>query len=499
MAKKIHPKRLGFYLWNDGPYIYFFNGKCFGVNREIVNYLNFKANSFKMIKVLQIEWSHYLSFNPLSLPELMNNVYVYFEGEQKFELKAPGKEEIDSIFTECIEYYNTKIDKLVKNIGSKKKLEKSEESLISTKTDKSKISDFLNFQYRKRTLLRKKVCLKGAEPLPPIIQPVLHKQQKPKYKRATKKSKKTEQLNMLSPSRELKNHHQRNSVKNTQSKPIPHPIMPQNSLNNIQINNPPYLTQIKKFIYNLQVGSKPGCINSPENSKILKFRTIKPKEDFLFSPKLKNTSTHKLKEIPKNYVQLKRIPIHTFLKSHSDFQTNPAQNYTQIKNNIEFLPIYNHQNSFQTQNFNHHHTDQNVQDFPNIPHQNINQLNSYKQVQNNLDHIPTQNYQDSFGCTMFDEVRKQNLQFDNFGNPPISLTLPIQQNQFFENESDCYNYHREFPQESIMLNETEMMRIGSGKYYDNIGLSNLTPNMERTNDNQINMSSRLSNNQYLNL
>lgn len=174
MAIKVNPKSLKLYLWNDGPYIYFYDGNCGGINYKNLQYLNSKAKNYKIVKVLQIEWSEQLIFDYLTPKDAINTIYVYFQGEIKFKLNSPSFDEIDFVFLKCLEFHNNKIEKQVKNVG--KRLEKwcRERNIMKNSNNNSKILEYLspNLKYRRKYILKKKIEIKPDEKIPPEINPL---------------------------------------------------------------------------------------------------------------------------------------------------------------------------------------------------------------------------------------------------------------------------------------------------------------------------------------
>lgn len=118
MVILLNPNVLAKYLWKTGPYIYFFNGACGGANAEIVKYINHLSDLHPKLKIFQIDWKEQQRYCRKFFQEL-NKVFLYFEGEKKFEVFNPTKKEIEFLFLKCTEYYNENLKNKIKNIGAK--------------------------------------------------------------------------------------------------------------------------------------------------------------------------------------------------------------------------------------------------------------------------------------------------------------------------------------------------------------------------------------------
>lgn len=166
MVQYLPIKKLRNFLSHIGPYMYFYDADSYGGNRIPLSYINSQAEIHKMVKIFRIKWEEQLTYNPMIIYQKRYNIFVYFEGNQKFEITNPSISDIDFLFRKCIEYHNSKIDYKIKNIGSKIKLKtnKINESTIKRRSLEGK-SMYLERQ--KKNLLKRKVMPFKME-LPPI-------------------------------------------------------------------------------------------------------------------------------------------------------------------------------------------------------------------------------------------------------------------------------------------------------------------------------------------
>lgn len=102
MSIPIDTTGLGRTLYRRGPYIYCFDGKCGGTNKEIVDYINDMAIKFPMIKVFRADWNDKIRKHPLTSIEEMNKVFIYYNGSKCNEKYIPSKETINLLFAETV-------------------------------------------------------------------------------------------------------------------------------------------------------------------------------------------------------------------------------------------------------------------------------------------------------------------------------------------------------------------------------------------------------------
>lgn len=150
---------LPYYLCRRGPYIYYFNHQQEGLDSEILNYINFISNLHGKLKVLQIEWSEYIKRNPQISCDELKKIYIYFMREKKHEIINPTKDDIDSLFIKCIQYFNKKIDVIADNRGCLGKLNpKYGEDLLEPRFIKKFSSeDLIDLEGRRRHYRYKKI------------------------------------------------------------------------------------------------------------------------------------------------------------------------------------------------------------------------------------------------------------------------------------------------------------------------------------------------------
>lgn len=119
MAKIIKTAKLPSQIWRPGPYIYFYDGKCGGINEEYVKYINYLAAKYKDLNVLQIDWDDKLKFQPRTQPCELNKIYLFNNGIEIECLSLPQKEEIFKLFENAIKLYNLHVERKARNFGSK--------------------------------------------------------------------------------------------------------------------------------------------------------------------------------------------------------------------------------------------------------------------------------------------------------------------------------------------------------------------------------------------
>lgn len=121
MVIQLPAKRLANYLWQPGPYMYFYSGAFGGTHAEIMQYINYVSNIHPKLVVFEVQWRDPSYYKYTSSIEDINKIYVHFEGEKKYEINNPTKQQIDFLFVKCIQFHNIKIEKQIKNIGSRTK------------------------------------------------------------------------------------------------------------------------------------------------------------------------------------------------------------------------------------------------------------------------------------------------------------------------------------------------------------------------------------------
>lgn len=158
MAEKICTTVLERYLNRKGPYVYFYDGNCEGLNETIVKYSNEMASKFPQIKVFQIDWLQAIRNHPYIQQSDMNKLFLIFNGQKVEEKQITDIETINYVFKRAVETYNMNITRRAKNLGSNpyKIVEKAknfnfEDFLLTEKIKNKKL------KLRQKRVLKKKI------------------------------------------------------------------------------------------------------------------------------------------------------------------------------------------------------------------------------------------------------------------------------------------------------------------------------------------------------
>lgn len=119
MAILVNTQKIGIFLNRNGPYLYFYDGKCGGVNGEIVKFGNVFASRYPKLKVFQVDWYDKITKHPFTDPSEMNKMYLYSFGNKIEEKLIKDKQTIDFIFKRTVECYNEHIEIKIHKQGSK--------------------------------------------------------------------------------------------------------------------------------------------------------------------------------------------------------------------------------------------------------------------------------------------------------------------------------------------------------------------------------------------
>lgn len=119
MVKEITPSRIRQFLSKRGPYVYYFNGECQGLNKDLVNHMHEFYKKIKDITFLEIKWKEYKQFRNIKSDEEMNYLYAYYNGLEKYCEKNPELKNLEIFFIKCIDLLQKTIEESIKNIGSR--------------------------------------------------------------------------------------------------------------------------------------------------------------------------------------------------------------------------------------------------------------------------------------------------------------------------------------------------------------------------------------------
>lgn len=181
MSIKIEPQKLSLYLYQWGPLIYYFNGKCRGINENLVINMNTMSLVYPKLKVFEIDWKKQNLKFSRTKPEDFNKVFLYFDGQKQMEENAPNEIQIKNMFHKCIEFYNLKQERLAKNVGcmGKRKPKYLTDDHINKNTIDYK--DLKEIRKRKRVMLNRKLKILNDEEIARIKEEKSHLIIKPQY------------------------------------------------------------------------------------------------------------------------------------------------------------------------------------------------------------------------------------------------------------------------------------------------------------------------------
>lgn len=134
MAKLIEAKSLDRIIWRTGPYVYFYDGKCSGYNKTLVDNMNRMATNHPDLKVFVIDWMKKREFFSYAPDDQMNAVYLFFDGKQIERIYYPNLSNINHLFEKAVQFYNQNIDRRIKNIGSQRMTNNLKEVYLLGKT-----------------------------------------------------------------------------------------------------------------------------------------------------------------------------------------------------------------------------------------------------------------------------------------------------------------------------------------------------------------------------
>lgn len=154
MARKLSAKKFNTYTYRHGPYIVYFDGKCKGINLEIVKTMNEMATKYKKLNVFEIDWNDQISRDRLTPIEYLNKIFIYSKNIRQIEDYSPEK--VNEIFNSCILKHNAHVKMCAENIGSRGKRTLQNVRAVSPTTGRIIFSDkdLKQIEYTRKHILR---------------------------------------------------------------------------------------------------------------------------------------------------------------------------------------------------------------------------------------------------------------------------------------------------------------------------------------------------------
>lgn len=159
MLVKLHPKKLRKHLWRYGPFIYFYNGNGEAENKPIYEKIQEMAKTYYKLNIFEINFLDKMIYNPFTLSEESNNVYLYCCGILVEKLQKPDKKEIEELFIKAVKYHNQVLERKAKNVGTQPKIDYF---------DRNYDTNQIRTRYRLMNVKRN-YLLKGKIKLPPNL------------------------------------------------------------------------------------------------------------------------------------------------------------------------------------------------------------------------------------------------------------------------------------------------------------------------------------------
>lgn len=160
MAKEISTFAIRKYLGRQGPYIYFYDEKCEGLNHEMIEYINEKASKFPMIKVFKVDWTNKIRIHPHTPIDSKEKIFLYYGGRQVENLFFSDRPIIDYIFSKAAEFYNLNILNRVQNLGSNRRIIWEDDTKLDVqKIIKNEKLKEEKLKYRQDRLLKQKITI----------------------------------------------------------------------------------------------------------------------------------------------------------------------------------------------------------------------------------------------------------------------------------------------------------------------------------------------------
>lgn len=116
MSKLIEAGKLQNYLWREGPYIYYYNGDKRGFDQHLFHLMNCKAKIYKFITIFHIDFADQIKTYPYALSDIMEYIYLYYEGTLRLKSRTKDEKLIEEIFKMAINFHSKSFAKRGKKI-----------------------------------------------------------------------------------------------------------------------------------------------------------------------------------------------------------------------------------------------------------------------------------------------------------------------------------------------------------------------------------------------
>lgn len=138
------------YLWQTGPYVYYYNENGENENKIIVQNMREIRALYRKIRVFEIKYIPENSQTDSENRDFLKQVFIHYYGDI-YKENGLEKQGILRLFDKCINFYNSKLEILAENIG-KKGRRKSADKITETKE-----AENLRIKSRKKCILSRKI------------------------------------------------------------------------------------------------------------------------------------------------------------------------------------------------------------------------------------------------------------------------------------------------------------------------------------------------------
>lgn len=118
MIKYIDVKFLNINLCQLGPFIYYFNNKCNGLDIQIIEKIKIWSEKYQRLDILEINFCEDNTRILKKLDTYLKKIFLSYEGKIIIDIHDPNENDIKNIICECIAYYNKKLLKMASNVGN---------------------------------------------------------------------------------------------------------------------------------------------------------------------------------------------------------------------------------------------------------------------------------------------------------------------------------------------------------------------------------------------